>query len=150
MCVVDCRKDFVVAMSEHTCSDDDEEAKPKKRSCDQDLVASESGKRGRKQEPTRYERLTDAQEVIEGLPSLVRMFAAGWFPPVAYNLLCKGAIDLSVSCDKTSLCSVENFRTAFLHICGKPKGDWNTSLKDVVPACHNQEELRVRVLAFVG
>ena len=69
---------------------------------------------------------------ISGLLCIVKIFAAGWFPPEVSELLHKAAVMLDVGGDSSTQQAVESFKTAFLHIGGKPDGFWNTSLTDAL------------------
>ena len=65
---------------------------------------------------------------IEELPTIVRVFAIGWFPSETFDLLCKAATEENARGSSSLLRCIKNFKSAFL----RNDKQWNTSLKDML------------------
>ena len=92
--------------------------------------------RGSKHAAAHEEKATDRRKRmrhrVEGLSTVVKMFAGGWFPSKEYHLLYSAATECDMKCVMEVLRSIESFKTGFLRIGGKPDGDWNSQLKDTL------------------
>ena len=70
--------------------------------------------------------------LIEGLPTIVKMFTKGWFPSEVARLLDQAAAEVYALGNSSMLRSVEGFTKAVLRAGEHSEGNWNTSLKDVL------------------
>ena len=69
---------------------------------------------------------------INGLLSIVRIFAVSWFPPEVSELLHRGASMLVIGGDSSTQQAVASFTETFLRIDGRPNELWNTGLTDAL------------------
>ena len=76
----------------------------------------------------------EALHPAEGLATVVRLFAGGWFPEQIYGLLYSAVTRTVANCDSSMLRIIESFETKVLRIGGNPDGDWKNQwqLKDAL------------------
>ena len=73
-----------------------------------------------------------SDRTLQGIPSIVKLFAIGWFPDHLYNVLYDASMKWDGRVRLELLEAAETFKTAFLMHGGRHEAAWNRNLSDLL------------------